>query len=54
MGSKDNPLKYFREEDVNNRPFVTRYYNAGIHHGALAMPQFMLDALEDEVRPGEG
>ena len=54
MGSKDNPLKYFREEDVNDRPFVTRYYNSGIHHGALAMPQFMIDALEDQVRPEEG
>jgi spermidine synthase len=32
---------------------VTRYYNAGIHHGALAMPQFMVDALEDAVRPEE-
>jgi spermidine synthase len=53
MGSKDNPLKYFRVEDANNRPFVTRYYNAGIHQGALAMPQFMVDALEDEVRPEE-
>lgn len=54
MASKDNPLKYFREEDAANRPFVTRYYNAGVHHGALAMPQFMIDELEDEVRPEEG
>lgn len=54
MASKDNPVKYFREDDANNRPFVTRYYNAGIHHGALAMPQFMIDALEDEVHPQEG
>jgi spermidine synthase len=54
MASKENPLKYFREEDANNRPFVTRYYNAGIHHGALAMPQFMVDELEDEVQPEEG
>ena len=54
MASKENPIKYFREEDANNRPFVTRYYNSGVHHGALAMPQFMVDALEDEVRPEEG
>ncbi|GBO88766.1 polyamine aminopropyltransferase [Marinobacter salsuginis] len=53
MASKENPVKYFREEDANNRPFVTRYYNAGVHRGALAMPQFMVDALEDEVRPEE-
>jgi len=54
MASRENPLRYFREEDVDNRPFTTRYYNAGIHQGALAMPQFMKDALEDEVRPDEG
>jgi len=53
MAGKDKPVRYFREEDADNRPFVTRYYNAGIHHGALAMPQFMLDALEDPVVPGE-
>lgn len=53
MASKANPLRYFREEDSANRPFVTRYYNPGVHHGALAMPQFMLDALEDQVVPGE-
>ena len=54
MASKDNPVRYFREDDAINRPFVTRYYNAGIHHGALAMPQFMIDVLEDETRPAEG
>lgn len=54
LGSRDNPLKYFREEDAASRPFVTRYYNPGVHHGALAMPQFMVDALEDEVLPDEG
>jgi spermidine synthase len=32
---------------------VTRYYNADIHRGALAMPQFMVDALEDEVMSSE-
>jgi spermidine synthase len=48
MAGKAKPLKYFREEDAAERPFVTRYYNAGIHHAALAQPQFMIDALEDE------
>ena len=54
MASKDNPVMYFREEDASNRPFVTRYYNTGIHIGALAMPQFMVDTLQDKVLPGEG
>ncbi|MBS3805180.1 MAG: polyamine aminopropyltransferase [Oleiphilaceae bacterium] len=54
MAGKAKPLKYFREEDAAERPFATRYYNAAIHHAALAQPQFMIDALEDEpplIRP---
>ncbi len=47
MGSKDNPLLYFREADAAERGFVTRYYNEATHHGALAQPQFMRDLLED-------
>jgi spermidine synthase len=31
----------FREQDAANKGFVTRYYNAGIHRGALAAPEFM-------------
>jgi spermidine synthase len=54
MGGKDVHTSYFREEDAADRPFVTRYYNEGVHRGALAMPQFMLEALEDPVRPAEG
>lgn len=47
MGSKDNPLRYFREADAAERPFATRYYNEATHHGALAQPQFMRELLED-------
>lgn len=47
MGSKDNLLHYFREEEAASRPFVTRYYNEAIHHAALAQPEFMKAALED-------
>lgn len=50
MASRANPLKYFREADVDERPFVTEYYNKGIHHGALAMPEFMKKTLA----PDEG
>ena len=54
MGGKDVHTSYFREEDAADRPFVTRYYNEGVHRGALAMPQFMLETLDDPVRPAEG
>jgi len=32
----------FREADAANKKFPTRYYNAGIHRAALAMPEFLL------------
>ncbi len=41
MAGKGKKLDYFREEDVNEKPFVTEYYNSAIHHGALAQPEFM-------------
>lgn len=47
MAGKDKPLQYFREEDADERPFVTRYYNKATHHAALAQPQFMVDLFED-------
>ena len=47
MAGRETPLKYFREADAAERPFVTRYYNADIHRAALAQPQFMVDLLGD-------
>lgn len=41
MASKQKPLTCFREEDAQQKPFVTRYYNKDIHRGALAVPEFM-------------
>jgi len=38
-------LDRFRETDAANRPFTTRYYNEGIHRGALALPTFMREAF---------
>jgi spermidine synthase len=29
------------------KQFPTRYYNANIHRAALAMPEFLKQALED-------
>ncbi len=34
MASKENTLDNIRLEDINNRPFETRYYNADIHTAA--------------------
>ncbi len=36
----------FREQDARDKPFSTRYYNADIHRGALAQPNFFREALE--------
>jgi spermidine synthase len=36
-------LKNFREADARNKQFKTRYYNADLHKGAMALPEFMLN-----------
>jgi len=45
MASKTLDLARFREQDAKEKQFQTDYYNAAIHHGALAMPEFMKRAL---------
>jgi spermidine synthase len=40
MARKDRAIGDFRRADVDARPFETRYYNADIHAGALAQPEF--------------
>jgi spermidine synthase len=40
MARKEEMLDSFREADVNNRTFATRYYNADIHRAAQAAPEF--------------
>ncbi|HEB87230.1 MAG TPA: polyamine aminopropyltransferase [Gammaproteobacteria bacterium] len=37
-------LQRFREQDVRQKTFDCRYYNAEIHKGALAVPEFMKKA----------
>jgi spermidine synthase len=39
------PLHEFRIADVCSKPFETEYYNADIHQGALAQPEFFRRAL---------
>jgi spermidine synthase len=45
FAGKGARLDAFREADVAAKPFATRYYNAGVHRGALAQPEFMRVAL---------
>ncbi|HHJ80436.1 MAG TPA: polyamine aminopropyltransferase, partial [Candidatus Tenderia electrophaga] len=41
MASKEaTGLAGFREDDVRNKTFKTRYYNADMHKAALAQPEF--------------
>ena len=35
----------FREADARAKAFTTKYYTADIHHGALALPPFVAEAL---------
>ncbi len=39
-GKKD--IRDFRTQDAQQKAFSTRYYNAAIHQGALAQPEFFL------------
>ncbi|OUL56012.1 polyamine aminopropyltransferase [Pseudoalteromonas ulvae] len=45
LARKDEKFASFREGDAQQAPFETEYYNAGIHHGALATPGFMKRAF---------
>lgn len=38
---QSNMIQAWRKEDAAHRSFKTRYYNEGIHAGALAIPEFM-------------
>jgi spermidine synthase len=46
MARKAQSFSGFREQDVDNAKFHTDYYNAGVHKGALATPNFMKRAFE--------
>lgn len=47
MASRATLLKQFRKEDSAAKTFITEYYNAEIHQGALALPEFMKRILGD-------
>ncbi len=45
MGSKNQSLITFREQDARQKTFQTSYYNAAIHQAALAAPEFFHQQL---------
>ena len=45
LARKGAMLDAFRTEDVAAKGFATRYYNVGIHQGALTPPEFVREAL---------
>ena len=45
LARKGTDLSTFREHGAAARPFATRYYNAEMHRAALAMPEFLREAL---------
>ena len=47
MARKDGDLSGFRERGAISKGFPTKYYNAEIHKGALAQPEFMRTELGD-------
>ncbi|MBQ4839951.1 polyamine aminopropyltransferase [Pseudoalteromonas luteoviolacea] len=47
LARKGEHFNGFREQDVDAAQFDTEYYNSGIHHGALATPNFMRRAFDE-------
>ncbi len=48
MARKGMKIKGFRESAARRKAFATRYYTADIHTASRAMPQFMLETLENK------
>lgn len=46
MARKGRSIDTFREQAVQQRSFETQYYNADIHRGAFATPEFMRRILD--------
>lgn len=43
LARKSGDARQFRMADAESKTFPTRYYNRGVHEGALAMPEFLRD-----------
>ncbi|WP_395680295.1 polyamine aminopropyltransferase [Dokdonella sp.] len=48
MARKGADLSGFRERGASTKQFDTRYYNVDMHKAALALPEFMRDALGEQ------
>ena len=46
MARKGVDLNSLRERGAATKKFHPRYYNADTHRGALALPEFLREALE--------
>ena len=46
---KDALIDGFRVEDAQNKSFSTQYYNAGIHRGAMAAPEFFYPEIKKSL-----
>ena len=45
LACKDMPIMFAREEQAEELPFQTEYYNAAVHRAACARPEFMRKKL---------
>lgn len=46
IATKDAGVDDYRSQDIQNKPFETRYYNLEIHRAAFAQPEFMRRELQ--------
>lgn len=46
LACKDKNIPQFSASAVDNRPFITHYYNAEIHRACSAMPEFFKQAMQ--------
>jgi len=49
LACADARIQGFRESDVIERAFPTRYYNAEVHRAAFALPEFLRPLLADRA-----
>lgn len=50
MARKGERFSGFREGDARQKAFATRYYNAQVHAGSLALPEFMREAFNEDLQ----
>ncbi|MEZ5477448.1 MAG: polyamine aminopropyltransferase [Thiolinea sp.] len=48
IAAKNGMVRFSREAAAETLAFPTQYYNAAIHHGSMALPQFLKTLLQHE------